>query len=229
MSPDRILVVEDDPEITDLLRKGLRTEGYSIDVAALGREAEQAFAANEYRLVILDRMLPDGEGADLCRRLRAQGTSSMILMLTARDALADKLEGLRSGADDYVTKPFAFEELLLRIEALLRRAPDPPDEQPVEIRFGDLRLDLGQMAAWRGELALMLTATEYALLRCLAHNAGKVVSRAELFRAVWGYDFDPHTNIVEVYIAYLRKKVDHQAAHRLILTHRGFGYSLSAQ
>jgi DNA-binding response OmpR family regulator len=233
MTPDRILVVEDDPEITAILQKGLRAEGYAVDVAALADEAEGLLAAGVHRLVILDRMLPDAEGAAFCRRLRARGTQSMILMLTARDALADKLEGLRSGADDYVTKPFAFEELLLRIEALLRRAPDPAgaptDATTGKIVSGDLRLDLDRMEAWRGDRALGLTATEFALLRHLAENAGRVISRADLLKAVWDYDFDPHTNIVEVYIAYLRRKVDQRTEQRLIVTHRGFGYSLSVE
>jgi two-component system, OmpR family, response regulator len=198
-------------------------------VATLGSEAERAHAAGDHRLVILDRMLPDIEGAELCRRLRARKACSMILMLTARDALADKLDGLRSGADDYLTKPFALEELLLRIEALLRRAPEAGALEAGEIRVGDLCLDLGRMAASRGDRPLGLTATEFALLRHLAENAGRVVSRVELLKAVWGYDFDPHTNIVEVYIAYLRRKVDHRSDRRLIVTHRGFGYALSAQ
>lgn len=230
MSARRLLIVEDDAEIAQFLRSGLSAEGYEVEARPDGQGLVENVAEGGFDLVILDRMLPDAEGVDLCRRLRAREPRVMILMLTARDALGEKLEGLRAGADDYVTKPFAFEELLARLEALLRRADagsTPAEPAPTEIRVGELRLDLARKTAQRGERELGLTATEFALLRFLAENAGRVVSRMEILNAVWGYDFDPNTNIVEVYIAYLRKKVDRDASLRLVRNVRGFGYVLA--
>lgn len=226
MSVRRLLIVEDDAEIAQFLRSGLAAEGYEVEVRSDGQDLADRVREGGFDLVILDRMLPDAEGVDLCRRLRAQNPRTMILMLTARDALGEKLEGLRAGADDYVTKPFAFEELLARLEVLLRRA-GPPEPAPTELRVNELRLDLARKAARRGDRALGLTATEFALLLFLAENAGRVVSRMEILNAVWGYDFDPNTNIVEVYIAYLRKKVDRDATVRLVRNVRGFGYLLA--
>lgn len=228
MSARRLLIVEDDAEIAQFLQSGLSAEGYEVEARADGHALMDRVREGGFDLVILDRMLPDAEGVDLCRRLRAQSTRILILMLTARDALGEKLEGLRAGADDYVTKPFAFEELLARLEALLRRS-EPPEPAPTEIRVGELRLDLARKTAQRGERALGLTATEFALLRFLAENTGRVVSRMEILNAVWGYDFDPNTNIVEVYIAYLRKKVDRDAGVRLVRNVRGFGYVLAQE
>ena len=226
MNAERLLIVEDDAEIAAFLAKGLVAEGYAVDVCHLGRGLVPRLADADYRLVILDRMLPDAEGAELCRRLREGGDETMILMLTAKDALADKLDGLRAGADDYMTKPFAFEELLARLEVLLRRSR-AVEEPASDIRVGDLHLDLARKSARRADRELSLTATEFALLRYLAENAGTVVSRMDILNAVWGYDFDPHTNIVEVYIAYLRKKVDQDPAPKLIRNQRGFGYLLA--
>lgn len=228
MRTRRLLIVEDDVEIAQFLQRGLAAEGYEVEIRPDGQELVDCVQTGEFDLLILDRMLPDAEGVDLCRRLRAHDAKIMILMLTARDALGEKLEGLRAGADDYVTKPFAFEELLARLEALLRRS-DPPEPAPTEIRVGELWLDLARKTASRGDRALGLTATEYALLRFLAENAGRVVSRMEILNAVWGYDFDPNTNIVEVYIAYLRKKVDRDAGVRLVRNVRGFGYLLAVE
>jgi DNA-binding response OmpR family regulator len=164
-------------------------------------------------------MLPDAGGAELCQALRATSAHCMVLMLTAKDSLGDKLEGLRSGADDYMTKPFAFEELLARIEALLRRS-GPDARSPDDLTIADLRLDLRRKRAYRGERELGLTATEFALLAFMARNQGRTVSRTEILNAVWGYDFDPHTNIVEVYIAYLRKKIDRPGKPALIRNER---------
>ncbi len=221
----RILLVEDDPEIAGFLAQGLRAEGYGVDVSPIGSGLPERLASGSYRIIILDRMLPDAEGAEICHQLRTAGIQTMILMLTAKDALGDKVEGFHAGADDYMTKPFAFEELLARLRALLRRAPERDVAEALEV--ADLRLDLGQKVAWRGERELGLTATEFALLRFLVESAGKVVSRTDILKAVWGYNFDPHTNIVEVYIAYLRKKVDQGQDVRIIRNHRGFGYSLT--
>ena len=226
MSGTRILIVEDDAEIAEFLSVGLGAEGYNVVVESGGTRLLDRVRAGDIGLVILDRMLPDAEGVDLCRRLRAVGDGTLVLMLTARDALEEKLEGLRAGADDYVTKPFAFEELLARIEVLLRRtSPAPPGE--AVLRYADLAIDMPRKVAHRGGRELGLTATEFGLLRYLVENAGRVVSRMEILNAVWGYDFDPNTNIVEVYIAYLRRKVDRDFDTRLIQNVRGFGYQLS--
>ncbi|WP_173404104.1 winged helix-turn-helix domain-containing protein [Paracoccus marcusii] len=189
--------------------------------------AGPAVAGRGYDLVVLDRMLPDGDGADLCQEIRAAGHDVMILMLTAKDALAEKLEGW-GGADDYMTKPFAFEELLARIAVLLRRAPARED-RPSRIVIGDLCLDLDTKTATRRDRDLDLTATEFSLLRFLAERPDKVQSSVDILKGVWGYNFDPQTNIVEVYIAYLRKKLDQDGDARLIHNQRGFGYLLSAR
>jgi DNA-binding response OmpR family regulator len=226
MTGDRLLIVEDDGEIAGFLAQGLRNEGYAVDVASYGAGLHERLTEGAYRAIILDRMLPDAEGAEICRQLREDGDETMILMLTAKDTLVDKVDGLAAGADDYMTKPFAFEELLARLAALLRRAPAQPGHGS-ELVVGPLRLDLARKAAWRDDRPLDLTATEFALLHYLAEHAGAVRSRVDILKAVWGYDFDPHTNIVEVYIAYLRKKVDHGGEMKLIRNHRGFGYSLA--
>ncbi|WP_209428400.1 response regulator transcription factor [Pararhodobacter sp. SW119] len=226
MKSDRLLIVEDDEEIAAFLHQGLAAEGYLVDLSSAGEGVLARVADGSYRMVILDRMLPDAEGVDLCRKIRAAGSNTMIMMLTAKDALAEKLEGLGAGADDYMTKPFAFEELLARIEVLLRRAPTGPELQP-EIVVGDLRIDPVRKTAKRAGRDLDLTATEFALLHFLAARADTVLSRVEILKGVWGYSFDPHTNIVEVYIAYLRRKVEQEGEEKLIHTQRGFGYVLS--
>lgn len=226
MSRPRILLVEDDAEVAAFIEAGLTAEGYAVETRSRVAGVVEAVAAGGYDIVILDRMLPDGEGAELAQALRVTDASCLILMLTAKDALGDKLEGLRAGADDYVTKPFAFEELLVRIEVLLRRAM-PEREVAQEVVAGDLRLDLARKVVTRAGRELPLTATEFALLAFLAANRGRVVSRMEILDGVWGYKFDPHTNIVEVYIAYLRKKIDRAGEPSLVRTARGFGYQLA--
>jgi len=227
MNAPRLLIVEDDVEIAEFLAAGLTAEGYIVSVLPDGRDLVDKVRGGDFAVIILDRMLPDAEGAELCRDLRAAGENVMILMLTAKDALEDKLEGLRAGADDYMTKPFAFEELLVRLEVLRRHsAVNEPAQN--EIVVGDIRLDLYLKTAQRAGRELGLTATEFALLRHFAENVGRVVSRMDLLKAVWGFDFDPHTNIVEVYIAYLRKKLDQNAPPGTIQTVRGFGYLFTA-
>lgn len=221
-----LLVVEDDEEIAAFLHQGLTAEGYLVDLVNTGNGVAARVADGDYRLVILDRMLPDAEGVDICRDIRAARRDTMIMMLTAKDTLAEKLEGLVAGADDYMTKPFAFEELLARLDALLRRAPESTDVVG-EITVGDLTIDPLRKKAARGGRELDLTATEFVLLQYLAARAGTVQSRDDILKGVWGYDFDPHTNIVEVYIAYLRRKLEHEGKERLIHTQRGFGYVLS--
>lgn len=227
MTGDRVLVVEDDAEIASLLSRGLTAEGFRVELADCGAGLDQRLREGAYSLVVLDRMLPDADGADLCQQIRDGGHDVMILMLTAKDALSEKLEGLGAGADDYMTKPFAFEELLARIAVLLRRAPVRGD-RPSEIVIGDLRLDLETKTATRRDRDLDLTVTEFSLLKFLAERPDKVQSRVDILKGVWGYNFDPQTNIVEVYIAYLRKKLDQDGDARLIHNQRGFGYLLSA-
>jgi len=215
-----ILIVEDDAGIAEFLLKGLEVEGYIPHRVASAAEMRVALADRRWPLVILDRMLPDGEGAEICADLRHQDPGVLILMLTARDTLEEKLEGLRAGADDYITKPFAFEELLVRIEILLRRS----GARQEHIQLADLTLDLAQKNATRAGQDLGLTPTEFALLRFLAERAGTIVSRMEILSGVWGKSFDPNTNLVEVYIAYLRKKLDGPFDVGLIRNVRGFGY-----
>ncbi|WP_136685135.1 response regulator transcription factor [Falsirhodobacter xinxiangensis] len=215
-----ILIVEDDAGIAEFLKKGLEVEGYTPHRVSSFVEMRAAMADRAWPLVILDRMLPDGEGAEICADLRSKDAGVLILMLTARDTLEEKLEGLRAGADDYITKPFAFEELLARIETLLRRT----GARQEEITIGDLTLDLSHKSARRAGRDLGLTPTEFALLRFLAERPGTIVNRMEILSGVWGKSFDPNTNLVEVYIAYLRKKVDGHSKIRLIRNVRGFGY-----
>ncbi len=219
-----VLLIEDDARIASFVRRGLEAEGYRGDLADNGDDALVLAQENAYPLVILDRMLPGLDGIDVCRSLRRAGSDSMILMLTAKDALQDKLDGLNSGADDYLTKPFAFDELLARMNALLRRGPYRDDVK--QLRVGDLVLDAADHTVRRGERQIALTAKEFALLDFLMRNAGKVVSRARLLSNVWGYSFEPGTKVVDVYIRYLRQKIDEGEERPLIHTIRGFGYKL---
>jgi two-component system, OmpR family, response regulator len=228
----RVLVVEDDPRILSVLQRGLRAEGYRVEVARDGLEGLDLARRENFALIVLDRMLPGLEGLEVCARLRREGCPSLIMMLTARDELEDKVDGLRGGADDYLTKPFALGELLARLEALLRRGrvgEGASAASPQVLQVGDLRLDLGTKAVRRGECRIDLTAKEFALLAYLMANAGTVVSRAKLLSNVWGMNFDPGTKLVDVYISYLRRKVDEDEAEPLIQTVRGFGYMVSTE
>ncbi len=225
MTATRILIVEDDAEIAAFLAEGLSAEGYDVTVRSDGRDLIALVAGGDFALVILDRMLPDTEGAALCRELRDAGEDLMVLMLTAKDALDDKLEGFRAGADDYLTKPFAFEELLARLTVLLRHS-DKSVSRVDEVTLGGLHLDLALKTARHGDHDLGLTATEFALLKFLMENADRVASREDILRGVWQYEFDPHTNIVEVYMTYLRRKLERAGAAASIHTMRGFGYRL---
>jgi two-component system, OmpR family, response regulator len=231
MPSARVLLVEDDPRIVSFLQRGLQAEGYSVEVARDGRKGLDLARREEFALIILDRMLPEIEGLEVCARLREEGSRSLIMMLTARDELQNKVDGLKRGADDYMTKPFALDELLARLEALLRRGRDEgaPAAPPQVLQVGDLRLDLGTKAVRRGGRRIDLTAKEFALLAYLMANAGTVVSRAKLLSNVWGMNFDPGTKLVDVYIRYLRRKVDEDEAEPLIQTVRGFGYMVSAE
>jgi DNA-binding response OmpR family regulator len=202
-------------------------EGHVTDVANTGAEGLRLARTGDYALAILDRMLPDLDGIELCRQFRLEGLSCRVLVLTARDALADKVGGLRAGADDYLTKPFAFDEFVARIEALLRRGGAP--EEPGVLRVADLTLDCATRRATRGGRLIELTPKEYTLLRYLMENAGIVISRAQLLNNNWGYGFDPGTKVLDVYIRYLRRKIDDGEAVPLIHTVRGAGYQIGVR
>ena len=221
----KVLLVEDDLRIAQFVRRGLEGEGYLVDQAGDGREAMELAERNGYRLIVLDRLLPGLDGIQICSRLRQQGSESLILMLTAKDALQDKVEGLKSGADDYLTKPFDFDELLARMQALLRRGAY--QSAPDVFQVGDLVFTPSTRELKRGERQIVLTPKEYGVLSYLMQNAGKVVSRSRLLNHVWGYSFEPGTKVLEVYIRYLRKKVDEGEEHALIHTVRGIGYMIS--
>jgi two-component system OmpR family response regulator len=222
----KLLLVEDDPRIASFIERGLTAEGHVLDVAGTGTAGLRMARGGDYALVILDRMLPDFDGVEVCRQLRREGVASRVLMLTAKDALGDKVGGLRAGADDYLTKPFSFDEFVARIEALLRRS-DLHRREP-ELRVADLTLDPATRRVARGARAIELTPKEYALLRYLMENAGTVLSRSQILNNNWGYGFDPGTKVVDVYIRYLRKKIDDGEATPLIHTIRGAGYCIAA-
>ena len=220
---ERILVVDDEPYITDLLSAALRFEGFSVDVAATGEEALQLARSERPDLVMLDVMLPDLEGIEVCRRLRAGGDRVPVVFLTARDATEDKVAGLAIG-DDYVTKPFSLDELVARVRAVLRRAGHD-DSGGAELSFADLVMNIDTHEVWRQGVSIELTATEFNVLQYLLENARRVVSKSEILDHVWDYGFSGDGNIVETYISYLRKKVD-EFDPPLIHTVRRVGYSL---
>jgi DNA-binding response OmpR family regulator len=224
----RILLVEDDPRIVSFIQRGLEAEGHAIEVADTAVKGLNLARENGYPLLILDRMLPDMDGVEICRQLRQERVDSRILMLTAKDALADKVGGLRAGADDYLTKPFSFDEFVARVEALLRRGAGM-ERHTSRLRVADLTLDPATRQVERNGRSVALTAKEYALLRCLMENPGVVLSRAQLLSNVWGLSFDPGTKVVDVYIRYLRRKIDEGEAVPLIHTLRGAGYSIGPQ
>lgn len=220
-----ILVVDDEPYITDLLGAALRFEGFQVDVAGSGADALKMARPSRHDVVLLDVMLPDLDGNEVCRRLRALGVETPIVFLTARGATEDKVTGLTAGGDDYVTKPFSLEELVARIRAILRRTSGGERGGPGEMKFEDLVIDEEAHEVWRQGELIELTATEFNLLRYLLINARRVVSKSEILNNVWDYDFDGDPSIVETYISYLRKKVD-CFSPPLIQTVRGVGYSL---
>jgi two-component system OmpR family response regulator len=217
----RVLVVEDEAKLAALLRRGLRREGMGVDVASSGEEALVRATATDYDLILLDVMLPGFDGMEVCRRLRAEEVWSPTLMLTARDAVEDRVRGLDSGADDYLAKPFSFEELLARIRALTRRAANP---RPAVLEVGELRLDPATHQVWRGGAELSLTAREFALLEMFMRHPGEVLSRFELLEHVWDGSYENRSNVIEVYVGYLREKLDRET----IETVRGAGYRLRA-
>lgn len=222
----RILLVEDDRKAARILRQGLEEEGFVVDVAASGDEGEEQAAINHYDLILLDWLLPGMPGIEVCRELRAREVSTPILMLTAKDALADRIAGLDTGADDYLTKPFAFTELLARIRALLRRSE--VTRAPV-LRVADLSLDPVSHRVTRAGVPVSLTAKEYAILVFLMRHAGEVVTRTQLGEHVWEAEHDTLTNLVDVHMSHLRKKIDQAAAVALIHTVRGRGYRLEGE
>ncbi len=220
----RVLVVEDEPEMAALLARGLRTEGYDVDVAENGIDGMSQSAAEPYDIAVLDVMLPGMSGFELCRRLREQSFGIAILLLTARDAVDDRIRGLDAGADDYLTKPFAFAELAARLRALRRR--DAIGAARLEI--GDLRIDLVGHRIVVGERELRLSRTEFDLLRLLAENTDRVLQRAEILDAIWGSASYIDTNIVDQYVSYVRRKLDAVGATARIVTARGVGFQLAA-
>lgn len=224
----QILIVEDETRLAKLIRQVLEEEHYKVEVAHEGKQGLELARAGHYDLIILDVMLPGLDGLQICRRLRNEGNTTMVLMLTARDAVPDRVNGLDAGADDYLTKPFAFEELLARVRALVRRRLHPENLANPVLKLEDLELDLASHRVRRGDKALDLTAKEYALLEYLMRNTGRVLTRDQIINNVWQYDFDATSNVVDIYIHYLRNKIDGHSGKKLIQTIRGVGYSLRA-
>jgi two-component system response regulator MprA len=214
--------VDDDEAVRRALMHALRRDGYSVAEAADGGAALERTAAGRYQAIVLDVLMPEPNGLEVCRILRERGDETPILMLTARDLVADRVAGLDAGADDYLAKPFALEELRARLRALLRRSGHASDT----LTFADLELDLAACRARRGERILTLTRTEYAVLELFLRNPRRVLSRTAIFEAVWGYDFGPGSNSLWVYISYLRAKLEAGGEPRLIQTVRGLGYVL---
>jgi two-component system, OmpR family, response regulator len=224
----RVLLVEDDERIVDFVQRGLKAEGYAVEVARSGLDAVALGTEGNFQAIILDLGLPDLNGMQVCERLRGTGVATPILMLTARDTVQDKVTGLRSGADDYLTKPFAFEELLARIEVLMRRGGGEITPETKEFRIADLVLNGETHKVMRGETLIDLTPKEFALLECFMRMPGRVLSRTRILEQVWGYSADPLTNVVDVYIRQLRRKIDDDFDLKLLKTVRGFGYKLDA-
>jgi DNA-binding response OmpR family regulator len=221
----RILLVEDEPGIARLVDRGLRAEGHQVVIAARGDDGLDLATDEGFELVILDIGLPGLDGQAVLDGIRSTRPALPVLMLTARDAVSDKVRALDAGADDYLTKPFALAELSARVRALGRRGDEP---RASVLEAGDLRLDLGRRAAWRGDRQIELSAREFALLAYLMRHRDQVLTRSQILDAVWEYEFDPGSNIVDVYIRYLRRKIDEPGEPSLIATHRGSGYRFEA-
>jgi two-component system OmpR family response regulator len=220
----RVLVVEDEIKMASLIRRGLRNEGLSADVAITGEDALWMAAATGYDAIVLDVMLPGMDGFETCRRLRTEGIWSPVIMLTARDAIEDRVAGLDQGADDYLTKPFSFAELLARLRALARRGAV---ERPTVLVVGTLRLDPAARRAWRGDDEVSLSAKEFRLLEVFMRHPGEVLSRYQLLEQAWDYDYENRSNIVDVYVRYLRDKIDRPFGVSQLQTVRGAGYRLA--
>jgi heavy metal response regulator len=222
----RILVVEDEKKVSSFIKRGLEEEKYEVDTAFDGEEGLKMALDRPYEVVILDWMLPKQDGLSVLKELRAQKRATPVLMLTAKDTVEDIVAGLDSGSDDYLTKPFAFAELLARVRALLRRSEM---DRGAELRFADLRIDPVTHKVWRGDKEIDLTAKEYALLEYFMRNPNQVLTRTMIADHVWDYTFDSFTNIIDVYVNYLRKKIDREADKKLIHTVRGVGYILKEE
>jgi DNA-binding response OmpR family regulator len=222
-----VLLIEDEPRVADFINRGLRAENHGVSVAATGGEGIELAKTGDFDVIILDLMLPDMHGYDVCQRLRSEGEHTPILMLTAMDTLEDKIKGLKIGADDYLAKPFDFDELLARIEALVRRSHNFAPSSNV-LQVADLALDRELIEVRRGGEPIKLTAKELAILELLMSAPGRVFSRTRILNQVWGYSEDPLTNVVDVYIARLRRKIDTPGRAPLLETVRGHGYRLKA-
>jgi two-component system, OmpR family, response regulator len=219
----RILVVEDDPKMAGLLRRGLQEDGHAADVAGVGDDALWMARAVEYDAIVLDLLLPGLDGVEVCRRLRESGVWSPVLMLTARDAVEDRVAGLDAGADDYLPKPFSFSELLARLRALVRRGSP---ERPTVLEVGDLRLDPARRQVWRSDTEIQVSAKEFALLEAFMRRPGDVLSRDHLLEHAWDYGYENRSNVIDVYVRYLREKIDRPFGRRSLETVRGMGYRL---
>jgi two-component system OmpR family response regulator len=219
----RVLLFEDEVKMAALLQRGLGEQGFAVEVAGTGEEAVATATATAYDAIVLDVMLPGIDGFEACRRMRAQGVWSPVLMLTARGALADRVAGLDGGADDYLTKPFSFAELLARLRALGRRGQA---EEMAAVEVGELRLDPAARQAWRGDAEIELSAKELTLLEVFMRNPGRVLSRTQLLEHAWEHDYEHRSNVIEVYIRYLRRKIDQPFGVRSLETVRGAGYRL---
>lgn len=221
----RILVVEDEKKVAGFIKKGLEEESYAIDVAYDGVEGEYMASINDYDVIVLDIMLPKKSGFDVVKDIRAKNIKTPVLLLTARDSVEDKVKGLNSGADDYLNKPFAFEELLARVRALMRRK----EYGLAELKFADLVLDQATRKAKRGDEIVDLTSKEYGLLEYFLRNPNKVLTRTMIAEHVWDYTFDSDTNIIDVYVNHLRNKIDKEPFKKVIHTVRGVGYILKEE
>jgi two-component system, OmpR family, response regulator len=219
----RVLIVEDEAKMAGLIRRGLTREGMSVDVAGTGEDALWRAEATEYDAIVLDVMLPGIDGLEVCRRLREAGVWAPILILTARDAVRDRVAGLDGGADDYLTKPFSYAELLARLRALVRRGGS---ERPAELAVGGLRLDPATRRVWRGKVEVELSAKEFALLETFMRRPGQVLSRFELLEHAWDYEYENRSNVVDSYVRFLRQKIDKPFEVESLETVRGAGYRL---
>ena len=219
----RVLVVEDEVKMAALIRRGLVEQGFAADVAASGEEALISAGSSEYDAIVLDVILPGIDGFATCRRLREEGVWAPVVMLTARGAVADRVAGLDGGADDYLVKPFSFAELLARLRALIRRGQN---ERPAVVEVGELRLDPATRQVWRGDTEIALSAKEFAVLEAFMRRPGHVLSRLQLLEQAWEYDYEHRSNVIEVYIRYLRRKIDAPCGVESIETVRGAGYRL---
>jgi two-component system OmpR family response regulator len=221
----RVLVVEDEVKMASLIRRGLKADGIAADVAIKGEDALWMAGATEYDVIVLDVMLPGINGFQVCAKLREDGVWAPVLMLTARDAIEDRVQGLDTGADDYLTKPFSFAEFSARLRALARRGPI---EQPTVLRAGDLHLDPASKRVWRGDTDISLSAKEYSLLEAFMRRPGQVLDRFQLLEHAWDYEYENRSNVVDVYVRYLRHKIDRPFGTQSIETVRGSGYRMRA-